>query len=257
MYLYSFSKYNGPHRIYTILDKYPLQSGDLIHADQWYFLVLGEEISRPTLHTQVIALQSPKLLVAAFLSLRAIQLIHRMVYMYYTSYKSIVPLWVDDVEYLLKKSPTTIISQDLGDHIKLTSLHPKKKSPISQSDSLILQDHTLVHSGSLAPWSQLIVVPDVWTIHNIITRQPWLYPIATSASTALQWSKLRRWSQSGHLSTLIATPSQIFWDWRDIQQILIVDHHKRYYKNQQNPRYDTVEVCEKIAHVRWCTCIKV
>ena len=257
MYLYSFSKYNGPHRIYTTTYPYPLQSGDLIHADQWYFLVLGEEISRPTLHTQVIVLESPQLLVVGFLSTRAIQLIHWMVYTYYTSYKSIVPLWVDDVEYLLKKSPTTIIPQDLTDDIKITPTKSTKKLPVSQSDSLILQDHKLVHSGSLVPWSQLIVVPDVWTIHNIITRPPSLYPIATSASTALQWSKLRQWAQSGQLSTLIATPSQIFWDWKDIQQILIVDHHKRYYKNQQNPRYDTVEVCEKIAHVRWCTCIKV
>lgn len=51
----------------------------------------------------------------------------------------------------------------------------------------------------------------------------------------------------GILDTLICTHSQIFQDWKSLHQILIIDPHKRYYKNTHSPKYDTMQVVKHMA----------
>lgn len=53
----------------------------------------------------------------------------------------------------------------------------------------------------------------------------------------------------GHISSLHCTYSQLFQDWKSLKSIILVDSHQRYYKNQQDPRYDTREVVKKMAEI--------
>jgi len=46
---------------------------------------------------------------------------------------------------------------------------------------------------------------------------------------------------------LVCKPSQIFKDWYNLQSILLMDQHKRRYKNQQDPRYDATTVVKCLA----------
>ncbi|MBP6911163.1 hypothetical protein KBC03_06320 [Patescibacteria group bacterium] len=51
----------------------------------------------------------------------------------------------------------------------------------------------------------------------------------------------------GQIHTLLCTYSQIFQDRKNLKNITLIDSHQRYYKNQQDPRYDTREVVKKMA----------
>lgn len=51
----------------------------------------------------------------------------------------------------------------------------------------------------------------------------------------------------GHIHTVHCTASEIFQDWRNLKYITLHDAHQRYYKSQQDPRYDTREVARKMA----------
>lgn len=51
----------------------------------------------------------------------------------------------------------------------------------------------------------------------------------------------------GVINTLICTHSQIFQDRKSLNKILIIDPHKRYYKNTHNPKYNTLSVATYMA----------
>ena len=53
----------------------------------------------------------------------------------------------------------------------------------------------------------------------------------------------------GHINTLICTYSQIFQDRKELKSVVLVDSHQRYYKNQQDPRYDTREAVKQMAQI--------
>lgn len=66
----------------------------------------------------------------------------------------------------------------------------------------------------------------------------------TSKTSPKQKDDAFRALKTGAAHTLITTHSQIFQDWYDLGYILIIDQHTRYYKNQQDPRYHSLEVCQ-------------
>ena len=62
--------------------------------------------------------------------------------------------------------------------------------------------------------------------------------------------------KNGAPETLVCTYSQIFQDWQDLKRIILIDQHKRYYKNQQDPRYYTPRVVEKMGEIYECEVVK-
>jgi len=50
-------------------------------------------------------------------------------------------------------------------------------------------------------------------------------------------------------SVIICTYAEIFQDFYDLKKIIFVDPHKRYYANQQDPRYKVGEVIEEMKKI--------
>ena len=41
----------------------------------------------------------------------------------------------------------------------------------------------------------------------------------------------------------------MFQDWKNLKHIKLIDTHQRYYKNQQDPRYDSREIVKKMSEM--------
>jgi primosomal protein N' len=96
-------------------------------------------------------------------------------------------------------------------------------------------------------------MPDWRTIVNLqdkygYTMDQALWSQHTSLQDIRQFWKMKH----GQSELLICTPSECFWDYHDLSQITLIDPHKRYYKSQQDPRYDIMRVCELMAHYYDC-----
>jgi hypothetical protein len=244
-----------------------LTVGDCLsdHQDN-YYLVLGETIHRPHLYK---IWQAPAQLLPAFispdkgsypkgggvwkatikddalLSSPTLSLIHHLVYEYYTTYANIIKLYLpNDVTKLLKKQ----------------SSKPLDKGAVHRTGGLGVNSQTL------------IIMPDRWTIVNQ-QEQYWyaLNQAIWSQHTINQDIKLFRSIKHGDKSNngtkvnpwegkspwvgqiIVCTPGECFWDYYNLNQIILIDPHKRYYKSQQEPRYDIARVCELMAHYYNCT----
>jgi len=54
---------------------------------------------------------------------------------------------------------------------------------------------------------------------------------------------------------IVATQSEVFQPFNNLWTITFVDWYKRYYHNQQDPRYDISEVVKKMQELRKCEVI--
>lgn len=179
------------------------------------FLVLGENIARKSDKEKFFITEELTEHHKSFFSKQTIELIHWFVHQYYTSYKNVVKMFV---------------SGELADLFK-KEISVKKK--IEQS---------------------LVVFPDVWTMDNYLKGQEKSitklnYVLLNSTSTQQQKDKAWRGIKMGHIQTLYCTPSEVFQDRKDLKNITIIDSHQWYYKNQQDPRYDTREFVKKMAEM--------
>ena len=78
-----------------------------------FFLCLGEKISFEELYLKAAELDSPslELVYPKFLSKNTLALLHRMVAIYYTTYKSVVGLFLsDEIEKLLEREKKSVKS---------------------------------------------------------------------------------------------------------------------------------------------------
>jgi primosomal protein N' len=120
-------------------------------------------------------------------------------------------------------------------------------------------------SSSLCPfpiadqWQTLIVFPDLWTMFNQWRDIETLrnskiengVAVLLSGDTEKQkdvhrW-EIKKWLQS----VIICTYAEIFQDFKNLQKIIFVDPHKRYYSSQQDPRYKVGDVIEKMQELYW------
>lgn len=190
-----------------------LKEGDLLVGKNDMFLVLGETLKRGNDEKKNMITEELEVHHKKFLSGQTISLIHRMVHQYYTSYKNVVKLFV---------------TGELSD-LFTREISVKKKAEQS-----------------------LYVYPDARTMENLpkpAGLDPKTTAVLTGTSTQVQQDKIRRGIKMGHIHTLLCTYSQIFQDRKDLKRITIYDSHQRYYKNQQDPRYDTREVLRQLAKI--------
>ena len=54
--------------------------------------------------------------------------------------------------------------------------------------------------------------------------------------------EIKKWTKS----VIICTYAEIFQDFHDLKKIIFVDPHKRYYANQQDPRYKVGDVLDRM-----------
>ncbi len=104
-------------------------------------------------------------------------------------------------------------------------------------------------------WQNLIVFPDLRTLMNLTTEDlrsfDWIDTLL-STNTQNQKDKSRRNIKNWNTSVILATHSEIFQNYKNLKKIIIIWPHKRYYSNQQDPRYKTQEVVEKLTEIWGC-----
>jgi len=223
MYLYSFDKFAGPDKIFMVTKWNvfckKIKVWDLVRSGEEIFVCLGDEIS---FAEQYIYFHVPKMdmqiLHKWLLSPKAVQMIHRMVYTYYSTYKSVMKYFVSD---------------EWG---KLLDKEVKWKWKMEQT---------------------LIVYPDLWTILNTVDESRSVgvaeKEVAFLSSTNTQWQKdkHRRAVKTWNVSTIYASPSEIFQDFYNLKKIVFIDPHKWYYASQQDPRFKVGAVLEEMKKLYW------
>jgi len=244
MFLYHLNHSFANQSIFSHADE-GLQVGDCMtdESKDNYYLVLWQTIHRDHLYKigQAPA-QLTSLLVKGggrrpedlLLSSPTIQLIHHLTHEYYTTYVNIIKLFLpSDIEKLIKKSlPASSLTKGERPEGSTLGVDPK--------------------GGGFK--QNLIIMPDRRTIINKQSEYNYTIDQAFgSQHTSLQDIKLF-WNIKAWLtSQLVCTPGECFRDYRDLAQITLIDPHKRYYKSQQEPRYDIMRVCELMAHYYWAT----
>jgi len=172
------------------------------------------------------------------LNKQTLKLLHRMVYQRYSTYKNVTKLFLpEEVEKLIDKKIT-----------KKT----KFSIPLIKGDeggSILKQIHFSLKGQTL------ILFPDLRTLMNLTTEefrsQKWVDTLL-STNTQNQKDKSRRNIKSGNTNIVLATHSEIFQNYKDLQKIIIIRPHKRYYANQKDPRYKTLDVVKKLSEIRAC-----
>ncbi|MFA7298056.1 MAG: hypothetical protein WC010_00195 [Candidatus Absconditabacterales bacterium] len=209
-------------------NKKKVKAGDLLVFGNQYFLALGETLSFSEQYQHLTTTQA-ELVYKEFLSAPALKLFHWMVETYYTTYKSVVRLFfANDIEKLLEREA-------------------KLKKTVK---NVLPSKTTLQYNFSLSPEGQtLIVFPDLWTMFNTNDEAFREHPaVVCLLSIQTQNQKdVHRWEiKKGIKSVIICTYAEIFQDFYNLKKIIFVDPHKRYYANQQDPRYKVGDVIEEM-----------
>jgi primosomal protein N' len=202
----------------------------LVFGNQ-YFLAIWETLvfSEQYQHLETV---KAELVYKEFMTKPTLDLFHWMVETYYTTYKSVVRLFITNaIEKLLEREG------------KLKAQSSKFKAAVqSWSFSLVAEGQTL------------IVFPDLWTMFNttdeVFRESEWVAFL--SATQTEKQKDVHRWEiKKGFKSVIICTYAEIFQDFHDLKKIIFVDPHKRYYANQQDPRYKVGEVIEEMKKLYW------
>ena len=235
MFLYHLNHSFANQSIVSHQDNNLVIGNYMINKESWwekdsqrnYYLVLGETIHWPHLYkigqapaeliSYLLNEESSNKLKNTLLSSTTLSLIHHLVYEYYTTYSNIIKLYLpNDISQLFKK---WIISKQKTQHNKQT----------------------------------LIIMPDRWTIVNQQELYQYTLDQAIGSQHTISQDIKLFWNiKYGYKQIIICTPGECFWDYSNLSQIILIDPHKRYYKSQQEPRYDIARVCELMAHYYDC-----
>ncbi len=233
-YLYGFKKYAWIDKIWK--SEFKSKDGDLIQFWDDFYLVLWKEVSFFEQYPYGVQIDTEKVKIIhkKLLNKQTLSLLHRMVYQRYSTYKNVVKLFLpEEVEKLIDKKI------------------PKKLKNTTTLNFSLFTFNWILSSW----WQNLIVFPDLRTLMNLTTEefrnQKW---VDTLLSTNTQSQKDKSWRniKNGNTSIILATHSEIFQNYKDLQKIIIIRPHKRYYSNQKDPRYKTLDVVKKLSEIRDC-----
>jgi len=273
VYLYSFDRFFGFDKVCRMTDDsaednrrwkkwQKIKPGDLLIFGNQYFLALGENLAFAEQYQHLTTTQA-ELVYKEFLSAPALKLFHRMVETYYTTYKSVVRLFfADDIEKLLERENK--LNKIAKNWQKLALLVTK----IDQNKFNFASE-----------WQTLIVFPDLRTMFNSVPSErlndkmikwwnlsewrndemikpskedKWWNVVTLLASDTQNQKDVHRWEIKKWMkSVILCTYAEIFQDFHDLKKIIFVDPHKRYYANQQDPRYKVGEVIEEMKKLYW------
>jgi len=236
-YIYSFDRFAGDDRVFVLENGQKLWIGDLFRIENSYFLNLWEDIAWQDKHKVFwkSEITNLNLVKKWFISAKTLWFIHFLVYQYYSVYRKFVPLFVNtDIEKTLK--------YDIY----------KPKTSKYQEVIFDMQNFKLDIWAEKLNWQQLVVFPDLWTMENLLDNKKFKdIETLISSNTQTKKDKIYWQIKNGCLGTLFCTYSQIFQDWRNLKNIILIDGHKRYYKNQQEPRYYVPTVLSQMSKIYW------
>jgi len=238
-YLYWFTKYAWADKIWKI--SWKLKAWDLFLFWDEYYLSLWDKIS--FFEQYVYEIREPenkfKIIEKNLISKETIQFINYMTYERYCPYYNVM-------KYFLPQEIDKLIERKVW---------KKKNSTLSTKWRILINSLSLYSSEWQIDWQTLIVFPDLRTLINMtddeFRKQPW---IDTLLSTNTQNQKDKSWRNIKNWNTKIifATHSEIFQNYNNLKEIIILYPHKRYYANQQDPRYKTLDVVQKMSNIYNC-----
>jgi primosomal protein N' len=229
VYLYSFDRFFGFDKICLLAettDKKKVKTGDLLVIGNQYFLCIWKNLAFAEQYQHLTTVQA-ELVYKWFLSLSTLKLFHWMVESYYTTYKSVVRLFVaHDIQKLLEREN-------------------KLKAPSTKHKAVLnFWNFSCAKEGQT-----LIVFPDIRTLFNTtdeIFRESDGVACLLAGNTEKQ-KDVHRWEIKKWLkSVILCTYAEIFQDFHNLKKIIFVDPHKWYYASQQDPRYKVGDVIEEM-----------
>lgn len=245
MYIFSFNRFAWFDRVFKlkISENKELQKllvrWNLVKYQDDVFLCLWDEISFQEQYQYLYEIKESdlSLISKSFLTDETLDMVNWMVYRRYSSYKSVLKYFVSfDIEWLMSRWKLQI-----------------KKTKIKNNE-IKIQSWKFEISAEKIDGQQLIIFPDLWTLFNTmdedILSAKWNIFLKSNDT---QNQKDKKWwmIKNGEIKNVFCTHSEIFQDWNDLKKIILIDPYKRYYENQQDPRYSVNEVVKKMLEIYW------
>ena len=244
-YLYWFTKYAWSDKIWKV--PWKLKAWDLFLFWDEYYLSLWDEIS--FFEQYVYEIREPeekfKVIEKNLISKETIQFINYMTYERYCPYYNVMKYFLpQEIDKLIERKVWK--KKNMSFWTKWNGV--KNLINIPKIDSSLRSEWQV-------DWQTLIVFPDLWTLINMTNdnfrKEPWVDTLL-STNTQNQKDKSRRNVKLWNTKVIFATHSEIFQNYSDLKKIIIFYPHKRYYANQQDPRYKTLAVVQKMSEIYKC-----
>ena len=235
MYLFSFKQFAWHDRVFS--SSFSIgKPGDLIQCWTDFLLNLWDEIAFPELiRTQFTPTSPCELVYPKFFDQNFLALLHWMVYERYSTYNNVLKYFVSfEIPQLLvreEKVKWQTKKMKLG----------KASIPFSESKQ------------------NLVIIPDNRSRENQLSdffSQDFVMNLY-STDTQNRKDNNRRKIKKSKTWIIVATQSEVFQPFTNLWTIVFVDWFKRYYHNQQDPRYDISEVVIKMQELRNCEVISL
>lgn len=240
MYCYFPDRRYGTDKIARV-ENVPWIAWDLVGLDGIEALILGDECAFSELQTAKVRRQQGEVLIPTLLSTRTITWATHLVQERYGTYHTVLPLF---------------LGQDLMRHGAYVKA--KKTSPaLSTVLSYDVHQKKLSVSNTRIQGQQLIVFPDLWTMHQyvddyLLEKTNWI--LMYGWLSTIQQTKLFRRIKTWAIQTVYTTHGCIFQDRPFLCKVIVIDAHKRWYKSSQDPRYRTPTVLKQLMSDRNGVC---
>lgn len=235
MYLFSFKQFTWHDRVFSSSLSI-WNPGDLIQCWTDFLLNLWDEIAFPELITTQFLPTSPyEVVYPEFFDEKFLALLHRMVYWRYSTYNNVMKYFISfEIPQLL--------------------VHESKIK--WKEEKLKLNNVSLPFNESK---QNLVIVPDNRSRKNQLSdffSQDFVAHLYSKDMQNLK-DKHRREIKKSKVWIIVATQSEVFQPFNNLWTITLIDWYKRYYHNQQDPRYDISEVVKKMQKLRDCEIINL
>ena len=235
MYLFSFKQFAWHDKVFYSNTSI-WNPGDLIQCWWDFLLNLWDEISFPELiKSQFMPTSQYKIVYPWFFDKNFLSLLHWMVYRRYSTYNNVLKYFVSfDIPQLLTRESKS------KSHTKKLDL---SKTSIQLNESK----------------QNLVIIPDNRSRENQLSDFFSQDHVTNLYSTDTQNRKdQHRWEiKKSKVWIIIATQSEVFQPFNNLWTITFIDWYKRYYHNQQDPRYDINEVVKKMQELWGCDVINL
>ena len=235
MYLFSFKQFIWHDRVFQTSLKI-WNPWDLIQCGWDFLLNLWDEIAFPELiRTQFTPTAPFEVAYPKFFDEKFLALLHRMVYQRYSTYNNVMKYFVS---------------------FEISQLLARESKAKWQNKKLNLNNNSLPLSETK---QNLVIIPDNRSRENQLSdffSQDFVTHLY-STDTQNRKDQHRREVKKSKVWIIVATQSEVFQPFSNLWTITFVDWYKRYYHNQQDPRYEISAVVEKMQELWKCEIIKL
>lgn len=217
---------------------------DLFEANGSHFIALGSELSwqeQYGIQNYEFSIANAQIIWSIF-SKQTLELIHRMVYWYYTSYRAVISLFISDLWQYLKaiQKLKTLTAKDAKKHAVVNDIVDKKWLPLNRDSKIELAKNWSIKQS-------LVIFPDLLSLkYRLIDSEHILSGQDTNHKVMKYYYDL----QQANKNILVTTWANMYMDRKQLDQIILYFPKTRYYKAQQDPRLFIPELVEKMTKIR-------